>query len=84
MADYRLIFTKLDETDAYGSMLNLRLHTGAEIAYITNGQTVPDDIEVFNPQSIVRALLSGDKQEETVTEKKEEKPEDASGKTEGK
>ncbi len=84
MADYRLIFTKLDETDAYGSMLNLKLHTGAEIAYITNGQDVPDDIEVFNPQSIVRALLSGDKQEEDVTEKTEEKPEDDSGKTEGK
>ncbi|MCR5486789.1 MAG: flagellar biosynthesis protein FlhF [Lachnospiraceae bacterium] len=73
MTDYRLIFTKLDETDAYGCMLNLRMHTGAEIAYITNGQSVPDDIEVFNPQSIVRALLSGEKPEDRQDEGPEEK-----------
>lgn len=59
MADYRLIFTKLDETDTYGNILNLRLHTGADISYVTDGQDVPDDIEVFNPQAIVKTILGG-------------------------
>ena len=29
------------------------------IYYVTDGQDVPDDIEAFNPQSIVRAILGG-------------------------
>ncbi len=65
ITDYKLIFTKLDETESFGNMLNIKLRTGVEIAYVTNGQDVPDDIEVFNPQSIVRSLLGGEKQEET-------------------
>ncbi len=64
ITDYKLIFTKLDETESFGNMLNIKLRTGVEIAYVTNGQDVPDDIEVFNPQSIVRSLLGGEKQEE--------------------
>ncbi len=59
MVDYRLIFTKLDETSTFGNMLNLELHTGASMSYVTNGQDVPDDIEVFNPQKTVRILLGG-------------------------
>ena len=59
MVNYRLIFTKMDETGATGNLYNIRLRTGAPMSYITNGQDVPDDIEVFNPQKIVRALLGG-------------------------
>ena len=36
-------------------------HTGAPMSYITNGQDVPDDIEAFNAQKIVRGLLGGRK-----------------------
>ena len=61
MTEYKLIFTKLDETETYGNMLNIRRRTDAEIAYVTNGQDVPDDIEVFNPQSIVRSLLGSER-----------------------
>ncbi len=58
MTNYRLIFTKLDETSALGNLLNLRLHTGAEMSYVTYGQNVPDDISVFQPQKTVKQLLS--------------------------
>ena len=84
MADYRLIFTKLDETDAYGNMLNIKLHTGAEIAYITDGQDVPDDIEVFNPQSIVRSLLDGERSESGRDEEAMSEDRKNAGKPEGK
>jgi flagellar biosynthesis protein FlhF len=59
IADYKLIFTKLDETTTLGSLLNLRLYTGASLSYVTCGQNVPDDIEEFNPQKTVKRLLGG-------------------------
>ena len=61
IADYKLIFTKLDETSAYGNLLNLALYTGASLAYVTYGQNVPEDIEKFNPQKTVKQLLGGKK-----------------------
>ncbi len=59
-ADYRLIFTKLDETSCYGNLLNIHLYSGADLSYATYGQNVPDDIEVFDTQKIVKKLLGGD------------------------
>lgn len=40
----RLIFTKLDETNTYGVLLNGIYLTGLPAIYITTGQNVPDDI----------------------------------------
>ena len=59
MTDFKLIFTKLDETTTLGNLLNLKLYTNAELSYVTYGQNVPDDIEEFNPQSTVKQLLGG-------------------------
>lgn len=59
MTDFKIIFTKIDETITLGNLLNLRLYTGAPLSYITNGQNVPDDIEIFNPQKVVKKLLGG-------------------------
>ena len=59
IADFELIFTKLDETEAVGNLLNMKLYTDAPIAYVTCGQNVPDDMEVFNPQKTVKQILGG-------------------------
>ena len=59
IADYKLIFTKLDETSTYGNILNVKLHSGALLSYMTTGQNVPDDIEEFDTQKIVKKLLGG-------------------------
>lgn len=59
--DYRIIFTKLDETNGLGSILNLKLDTSKELSYVTWGQNVPDDIGVLNPQIIAKKLLGGAK-----------------------
>ena len=59
ISEYKLIFTKLDETISYGNILNIRLYSGADLSYMTTGQNVPDDIEVFNSQMIVKQLLGG-------------------------
>lgn len=59
MTDYRIIFTKLDETDSYGNLLNLKLYTGADLSYVTTGQNVPEDIDKLDPQAIVKKILGG-------------------------
>jgi flagellar biosynthesis protein FlhF len=59
IADYKLIFTKLDETSTLGNIYNIKLYTGATLSYTTFGQNVPDDIDYFNPQSTVKHLLGG-------------------------
>ncbi len=59
IVDYKLIFTKTDETMTLGNILNIKLHTKADLSYITCGQSVPDDIEVINVQKIVKQLLGG-------------------------
>lgn len=56
---FKLIFTKLDETIYLGNILNMKLYTGADLSYSTYGQNVPEDIEVFNTQKIVKNLLGG-------------------------
>ncbi|MEH2942669.1 flagellar biosynthesis protein FlhF [Lachnospiraceae bacterium KK002] len=56
---FKLIFTKLDETSCLGNILNMKLYTGADLSYSTYGQNVPEDIEVFNTQKIVKLLLGG-------------------------
>lgn len=59
ITEYQLIFTKLDETNSLGNLLNVKLQTDTPIAYVTCGQNVPDDIESFNPQKTVKSLLGG-------------------------
>ena len=59
ISDYKIIFTKLDETSSYGSLLNIRMYSGADVSYVTTGQNVPDDIEIFQSQKIVKQLLGG-------------------------
>jgi len=61
ITDYKIIFTKLDETTALGNLLNLKLYTDADLSYVTCGQNVPDDIEDFNAQRTVKNLLGGKK-----------------------
>ncbi|MCM1105673.1 MAG: flagellar biosynthesis protein FlhF [Blautia sp.] len=61
ITDFKLIFTKLDETTTYGNILNIKLYARADLSYATTGQNVPDDIEIFDTQKIVKQLLGGNK-----------------------
>jgi flagellar biosynthesis protein FlhF len=55
--DYKLLFTKLDETSTPGILLNLAYITKKPISYITTGQSVPDDIEIADKEKIINSLL---------------------------
>lgn len=55
--DYKLLFTKADETPGYGIILNARILTGKSLSYISTGQNVPDDIEIADTELIIKNLL---------------------------
>src|SRR5699024_6421644 len=55
-----VIFTKVDETRQYGSILNNALKNQLGIAFMTNGQDVPDDIIRPSPQ-MISELIAGEK-----------------------
>ena len=42
----RIIFSKLDETSSYGTLLNVADRTGIPLSYLTTGQKVPEDLEI--------------------------------------
>jgi flagellar biosynthesis protein FlhF len=53
----KVIFTKKDETTSFGSMLNLSIVQGVSLAYITNGQNVPDDMYEADADEMIHMLL---------------------------
>lgn len=60
LKEYKLLFTKLDETGTIGNIMNMRCYTGAPLSYITSGQNVPDDIELADVQKLAKMLLGGE------------------------
>lgn len=53
----KLILTKFDETTSFGSILNIAIRYPYQIAYITNGQSVPEDITTVDATFLTRYLL---------------------------
>ncbi|ACT02068.1 flagellar biosynthesis protein FlhF [Paenibacillus sp. JDR-2] len=53
----KVLFTKLDETSVYGSILNLALKNELQPVFVASGQTVPDDIAPFNAERYIDSLL---------------------------
>jgi flagellar biosynthesis protein FlhF len=53
----KVILTKFDETSSYGAILNIAFHFPYQIAYITNGQSVPEDITATDPALLTSYLL---------------------------
>jgi flagellar biosynthesis protein FlhF len=53
----QLIISKIDETELPGALINAAYVTGLPIAYITNGQDVPDDIEVASPELLASFVM---------------------------
>ena len=52
-----LIFTKLDETNTPGSMLNIAVKTKKPISYISFGQDVPDDLMNAEPLKLSSLII---------------------------
>ncbi len=54
----RILFSKLDETSTYGTILNVSDRVGIPLSYITTGQKVPEDISIAEPSSLAGLILN--------------------------
>jgi flagellar biosynthesis protein FlhF len=52
-----LLFTKLDETRDYGSLLTLAVKSKRPISYLTTGQGIPEAIEPASSAKLARMIL---------------------------
>ena len=55
--DYKIIFTKIDESESLGNILNAKFLTQNPVSYITTGQNVPDDIEILDKEKVACHLI---------------------------
>jgi flagellar biosynthesis protein FlhF len=51
------IFTKIDETEEYASLFNQLLRYRRPLSYLTNGQRVPEDIELATKGRVANLIL---------------------------
>lgn len=54
-----LVFTKLDETRNYGLLAEVVRRARVPVAYVSDGQNVPDDLHPADPLSLARLILDG-------------------------
>ncbi len=52
-----VIFSKLDETNSYGTLLNVLDKAGVPVSYLTTGQKVPEDIETADGKRLAEMIL---------------------------
>ena len=53
----KVVFTKIDECESVGNMVNLLMKDNLQIAYFTTGQRVPEDIEVATPAKLADMIF---------------------------
>jgi flagellar biosynthesis protein FlhF len=55
-----LLFTKLDETASYGTILNVLHDFDLPVSFFTIGQNVPNDIEIARGERLVNLLMDSE------------------------
>ncbi|MDV4149688.1 flagellar biosynthesis protein FlhF [Clostridium sp. AL.422] len=55
-----IIITKLDETNSYGCIYNIIKKSKKDIAFISTGQNVPDDIKTPSKEELCKLILGED------------------------
>ena len=53
----RFLFTKLDESESYGCIVNTHLKHKLPLSYFTTGQKVPEDIEVASARKLAALVV---------------------------
>lgn len=53
----KVVFTKIDESESLGNMVNLLMKDNLQVAYFTTGQRVPEDIEIATPAKLADLIL---------------------------
>jgi len=53
----KLLFTKIDESASFGTIVNANLRHRLPLSYFTTGQKVPEDIEVATPRKLAQLIM---------------------------
>lgn len=53
----KLLFTRVDETDCFGPILNESVRAGKPVSFLSNGQRIPEDLEAAAKESLMAMLL---------------------------
>jgi flagellar biosynthesis protein FlhF len=54
---HRLLFTKIDETNLYGTLFSAAMETQIPLSYITDGHDIPDDISPVTAKMVAEMVL---------------------------
>jgi flagellar biosynthesis protein FlhF len=57
LAIEKLVFTKIDETCSGGALYNLLAESGRPLAFMTDGQRVPEDLHLATRESLCRWVM---------------------------
>ncbi len=52
-----LLFTRLDETTTFGSILNEAARSGKALSFFTAGQRIPEDLELATRRRVAELVL---------------------------
>lgn len=55
----KLLFTHLDEVETFGPLLEHAMKTKLPVSYLTDGQTIPSDIEEASKERLTEGLFEG-------------------------
>lgn len=53
----KVLFTKMDETESCGAILNLLYEYPLQLSYITDGQNVPEDITLLSEPALISRIM---------------------------
>ena len=54
---HRLLFTKVDETDLYGTLFSVAKETQIPLSYVTNGQEMPEGIRPATAEMVAEMVM---------------------------
>jgi flagellar biosynthesis protein FlhF len=54
----KLLFTRVDETSSFGTILNEAVRTGKPVSFLANGQQIPEDLAEASREDILDLVLS--------------------------
>ena len=54
----KLLFTKLDETDTFGPIMNQSARTGKAVSFLSGGRQIPEDLQPARADVIINLILN--------------------------
>jgi flagellar biosynthesis protein FlhF len=58
LAPSKLLFTRLDETETFGPILNQSVRMGKPVSFLSSGQRIPEDLEAATAEVILDLVLN--------------------------